>query len=412
MNSKPNPVNDSPKSAYIHVPFCKHRCGYCNFTLVAGRDDLADAYLRCLEVELRNQLQHPRLVETIFLGGGTPTHLSDKHLAKLLELIQHWLPLADSGEYSCEANPLDCTHEKLGLLRDHGVNRISLGGQSFNDTKLRLLERDHTGSQLRELVNLSAELFDNVSLDLIFAAPGETIEQWQRDIQSALELPLKHLSTYGLTIEPGANFWGRMLRGDIAELDADLQLDMYNYTIDALTTAGWQHYEVSNFSLPGSACRHNQAYWNGQCWWAFGPGASSFLPTLKVREDASTADQVDELDAKSPTWTRATNHRSTTQYIRLIQSGKSPIHERDELDLEQWIRERLVFGLRQIAGVDMAELSSSWPGTLDKLFEPFLTRFQEHGWLEVSEGRLRLTRQGLVISDSLWPDLLVSAQVG
>lgn len=411
MNSTSNPVNDSPKSAYIHVPFCKHRCGYCNFTLVAGRDDLVDAYLRCLEVELRNQLIQPRPVDTIFLGGGTPTHLSDKQLATLLQLIQHWLPLAEKGEYSVEANPLDCTHGKLGLLRDHGVNRISLGGQSFNDAKLRLLERDHTGSQLRDLVNKSAELFDNVSLDLIFAAPGETIEQWQRDVQSALALPLMHLSTYGLTIEPGANFWGRMLRGDIAELDADLQLEMYNYTIDALTAAGWQHYEVSNFSLPGAACRHNKAYWNGQSWWAFGPGASSFLPTLKVREPLST-DDVDTLDSINPTWTRATNHRSTTQYIRLIQSGKSPVHERDELDLEQWIRERLVFGLRQMAGVDMVELSNSWPGTLDELFDPYLARYQEHGWLEVSDGRLRLTRKGLVISDSLWPDLLVSTQVG
>ncbi len=411
MNSRNNLVNESPKSAYIHVPFCKHRCGYCNFTLVAGRDDLVDAYLRCLEVELRNQLVQPRLVDTIFLGGGTPTHLSDKHLATLLELIQHWLPLSESGEYSCEANPLDCTHGKLGLLRDHGVNRISLGGQSFNDAKLSLLERDHTGGQLRTLVNKSAELFDNVSLDLIFAAPGETIEQWHHDVQTALDLPLKHLSTYGLTIEPGANFWGRMLRGDIAELDADLQLEMYNYTIDTLNAAGWQHYEVSNFSLPGAACRHNTAYWNGQCWWAFGPGASSFLPTVDERQPSLT-DVTDKLDSKSPTWTRATNHRSTTQYIRLIQSGKSPVHERDELDLEQWIRERLVFGLRQMAGVDMVELSNSWPGNLDELFEPYLSRYQEHGWLEVSDGRLRLTRQGLVISDSLWPDLLVSTDVG
>jgi oxygen-independent coproporphyrinogen III oxidase len=390
-----------PRSAYVHVPFCKHRCGYCNFTLVAGREDLVDAYLSCLEIELSRQLQSPQPVQTLFLGGGTPTHLASQQLQRLLELLKFWLPLQDHAEYSCEANPLDCLPEKLSLLRAFGVNRISLGGQSFNDSKLQRLERDHTGQELIHSVHRTSELFSNVSLDLIFAAPQETLADWQRELSQALALPISHLSTYGLTIERGANFWGRLLRGNIEELDDDLQLEMYVYTMDSLAQAGWQHYEVSNFSLPGYQCRHNQAYWQGSPWWAFGPGASSFLPL-------STASNAidDSTITNSPRWLRATNHRSTTQYIRLIQSSSTAIHERDELNLEQVIRERLVFGLRQLAGVDLAELSRQWGNPVDELFEPYLSQYLEHHWLTREQDRLRLTRQGLVISDSLWPNLL------
>lgn len=392
---------NTPTSAYIHVPFCKHRCGYCNFTLVAGRDDLVESYLHCLELELQQQLSHPQPVDTLFLGGGTPTQLALPQLEQLLTLIGKWLHLRENGEYSCEANPLDCDHDKLGLLRAHGVNRLSLGGQSFMDNKLKLLERDHTGSQLQTAIELAHAHFDNLSLDLIFAAPGESLANWQADLNRAMSLPIVHLSTYGLTIEPGANFWGRLLRGKLVELDAELQLQMYQTAIDQLVERRWVHYEVSNFCQPQHECRHNQAYWNSQPWWAFGPGASSFLPIKTAHSESEF-----ELDIERNYWIRATNHRSTTQYIRRIQSGRSPIQEQDYLNLEQLVRERLVFGLRQMCGVSMEQLAEWWPESLDKLFEPHLSRYVEQGWLEYVRGHLRLTRAGLIISDSLWPDLL------
>lgn len=388
-----------PRSAYVHVPFCKHRCGYCNFTLVANREDLIDEYINCLAREIEQQLAAPMPMDTLFLGGGTPTHLGLDQLQRLLELLKRWLPLEKDGEYSCEANPLDCSTDKLRLLRGYGVNRLSLGGQSFHDAKLKTLERDHSGDQLLQTVIDSSRYFENLSLDLIFAAPGETVEDWKKEINQAIRLPITHLSTYGLTIEPGANFWGRMLKGDIHELDADAQLAMYDFTMDQLDGAGWQHYEVSNFCKPGFQCRHNQAYWQGLPWLAFGPGAASFLP-------AQFTDVASQQSRTCDGWIRATNHRSTTQYIRLIRSGVSPVHERDELSLESVVRERLVFGLRQLAGVDMAELAKMWPGDLERLFSPYLDRYIESGWLEQVDGRLRLTRAGLVISDGLWPDLL------
>ncbi len=384
------------RSAYVHVPFCSHRCGYCNFTVVAGRDDLIAAYLEGLSRELSQTLSTPQPVETLFLGGGTPSHLQPAELEQLLQIVTQWLPVLPDGEFSCEANPLDCTLERHRLLREYGVNRISLGGQSFDNGKLRQLERDHSGIELRQALERCAHNFPRVSLDLIFAVPGESLEVWKNDLAWALASPVGHLSTYGLTIERGAAFYSRMLHRQMTELTADDQLDMYRHAIDCLSARGWEHYEVSNFALRGiDRCRHNEAYWLGKPWWAFGPGAASF-----------------EYAADGQSFFRRVNHRSTTAYLRKLQSHQSPVAESERLTREDFVRERLVFGLRRLAGVDLQELSVWWEGDVSELFEPYLSRYVQQGWLERSGSVVRLTAAGLVISDGLWPDLLVSPATG
>lgn len=404
------PFSNSVASAYVHVPFCRHRCGYCNFTLVAGRDDLIDDYLNCLELELSRRLSAPWPVQTLFLGGGTPTHLSSSQLQRLLKLLGNWLPMQAGCEFSVEANPLDCTESCLANLRSAGVNRLSLGGQSFSDDKLRTLERDHCGSQLMAALDLAKDYFQNLSLDMIFAVPGESLDQWQEDLRYALGSPIAHLSTYGLTIERGANFFGRTLRGSLAELDSEAQLSMYRLAIEQLTLAGWQHYEVSNFSKPDYACRHNQVYWQGKYWWGFGPGAASFLPTSMATDvlpqnDTPASCQAQSIHTQS---VRMTNHRSTTQYLRRLQQGDSPVGEIELIDRQQAVRERLVFGLRQRAGIDLSELDQLYGSNARQLFEPYLSRNIDLGFFELSGTQLRLTESGLVISDGLWPDLLES----
>ncbi len=420
-----------PASAYVHVPFCRHRCGYCNFTLIANRQDLVDGYLNCLAAELANTLRTPQRVRTLFVGGGTPSYLPADKLEHFLELISEWLPLEPDGEFSCEANPLDCTKQQLQLLRSGGVNRLSLGGQSFNDQKLRFLERDHSGAQLFSVIELAGKYFDNLSLDLIFAAAGETLADWQGDLAKALQTPIRHLSTYGLTIERGTQFFNRRQRGELTELDDDLQLGMYLHTIDTLRGLGWQHYEVSNFCQAEYQCHHNLAYWNSQAWWAFGPGAASFLPddqeidggqqvdidqhskgdqhSIGSRQSDLAQQAVKTLPEWRPTWKLRTNYRSTTQYIKRMKLGLSPVAECEELDLEAWIRQRLVFGLRQMSGVDLGELDRILGRPARPLFEPFLSRYIDRNWLEIADRNLRLTRAGLVISDSLWPDLLAGS---
>ncbi|HZZ74137.1 MAG TPA: radical SAM family heme chaperone HemW, partial [Pirellulales bacterium] len=268
-------LHPAARSAYFHVPFCAHRCGYCNFTLVARRDDLTAAYLQAVELELR-QLGEPREVDTLFFGGGTPTHLSAAHLETLLHLARTWFPPAAGHEWSVEANPIDLNPDRVAVLAAAGVNRISLGAQSFRAEKLRWLERDHTA----ETIGAARELcraFPSVSLDLIFASPGETLAEWTADLEAALALAPDHLSTYGLTIEKGSAFYGRWQRGTLPQAGEELEARLYAAAIDRLAAAGFEHYEVSNFARPGHRCRHNEVYWAGGEYYAVGPGAARHL---------------------------------------------------------------------------------------------------------------------------------------
>ncbi len=378
------------RSAYIHIPFCRHRCGYCNFTLVADRDDLVDSFLCAIELEIQRTLPASRLeLDTLFLGGGTPSHLSANQLRRLLDILASYFSLASDCEFSCEVNPLDCTPEKLEPLWLAGVNRLSVGGQSFQQRKLHRLQRDHSGAQLRDALRSVTRSFSNVSLDLIFAAPGEALAEWRADLNAAKELDLQHVSTYGLTIERGSAFYGQRQRGRIREVDEDLQLQMYELAIDHLVRSGMGHYEVSSFAKPGFECRHNHAYWSGAPWWAFGPGAASFVDSV-----------------------RTVNHRSTTNYIRRILAGQSPVAEKEVLTPEQVVRERFVFSLRRLAGVNLDDLSAFWGSDCERLFEPSLTEFVSRGWLQREDSIVRLTRAGLVISDCLWPSFLKEGELG
>ncbi len=261
------------RSAYVHVPFCRHRCGYCNFTLIAGRDELIDDYLRAIEIELAS-LGEPREVDTLFFGGGTPTHLPPEKLRRLIDVARGQFPLAVGYELSVEANPADLNDEMLQVLATCGVNRISLGGQSFNPDKLKLLERDHSPELLRKAVLAARESIASVSMDLIFGVPREILETWRTDLAAALALGPDHVSTYGLTFERGTAFWSRLLTGDLGRLDEELERSMYAAAIDVLVAAGYEHYEVSNFARSGHRCRHNETYWSGASYFAVGPGAA------------------------------------------------------------------------------------------------------------------------------------------
>ena len=371
-----------PRAAYIHVPFCRHRCGYCNFTLVAGRDDLINSYLKAVEIELASH-QEPHEVTTLFFGGGTPTHLSSDQLKRLFQSVYRWfLPSVDS-EISMEANPADITKEKVALLQDWGVTRVSLGAQSFAEDKLALLERDHSAKDVRRALEITRERIPQVSLDLIFGVPGETRPVWQRDLESAVALKPDHISTYGLTFEPGTKYYRQLQRGDLASLGEEVEREFYLAAIDQLTAAGFEHYEVSNFAQPERRCRHNQVYWRGQEYFAVGPGAARHI------------------DGE-----RSTNYRSTTTYLNRVLSGKSPVAEQERLDGEARARERLVLGLRMLEGIDCHAFKRATAFDVEALAGEALVKFRQLGLLTKVADRIRLTRQGLLVSDSLWPDLI------
>lgn len=371
-----------PRAAYVHVPFCRRRCGYCDFTVVAGRDGLQDEYLNALEVEIRS-LRFPRPVDSLYVGGGTPTHLTPARLSRLLTLLAHWFPLDRQGEWSVEANPADLDGEKMRVLQSYGVNRISLGAQSFSARKLRVLERDHGAQDVRRAFSSAREHFPSVAMDLMFAVPGESLDEWRQDLAAAIALRPDHLSTYGLTFEKGALFWGRRQRDLLTPVDDNTQRAMYETAIDRLTADGWEHYEISNFARPGHRCRHNEVYWRGDHYFGVGPGAARYVDGC-----------------------RQTNHRSTSTYVRRLLAGQSPVAESERLAPADRAREQLVFRMRMLEGVLRSEFAERTGFDVDELVGESLRKFTRLGLLEDHLGRIRLTREGLLLSDTIWPEWL------
>ncbi|QDU91073.1 Oxygen-independent coproporphyrinogen-III oxidase-like protein [Pirellulimonas nuda] len=372
----------TPRSAYVHVPFCAHRCGYCNFAVVAGRDHLVGDYLRAIEAELALR-PGPCEVDTLYFGGGTPTRLPLPDFVRLSEMLLAARPLAAGAEWTVEANPADLGDAYVARMAELGVTRLSLGAQSLRDAKLRLLERDHAAGDIARTVASAKQHGIRVALDLIFAAPGETLDQWRADLDALAALGPDHASTYGLTFERGTSFWSRRMHGGLEELGDEPQRAMYELAIERLTAAGFEHYEVSNFALPGRRSRHNQVYWSGGAFDALGPGAARY--TQGVRE---------------------TNHRSTTTYLKRVLGGRSPVAERETLDAEARARERLVFGLRRIEGVERAAFAADTGFGLDGLAGAAIEKFVALGMLSDDGERVRLTRDGLLVSDAIWPELL------
>src|SRR5437588_139860 len=249
-----------PRAAYVHVPFCAHHCGYCDFAVATGKDHQIDLYLEALAAELAT-LGSPQPVRTLFLGGGTPTYLSAAQLDRLLADVTRWLPPEPGHEFTAEANPGTLDADKVAVLAEHGVNRVSLGAQSFHPHLLRVLERDHEPADVPRAVECVRRGIATVSLDLIFGVPGQTLAEWAADLDRALALGPDHVSTYGLTYEKGTRLWKQRQRGEVRPLDEDAELAMYTTGLDRLAAAGFEQYEISNHARPGFRCRHNEAYW-------------------------------------------------------------------------------------------------------------------------------------------------------
>ena len=372
-----------PRAAYIHVPFCRRRCDYCDFTLVVGRDGMVRRYLAALELDVE-RLREPIEVDTLFLGGGTPTHLEAQDLHRLMELLQRWFQLAPGAEFSVEANPLDLLDEaRTEVLRAAGVNRISIGAQSFQADELRLLSRDHQGTDVCEAVARIQNWIPNLSLDLIFGVPGQTLESWRENLERALALRPQHLSTYGLTIEKGTRFWSLTKSGRLRPLSEELESRMYEMAMDFLPSKGFHQYELSNFAQAGWECRHNQTYWAGATYHGFGPGAARYL-----------------------NGTREVGHRSTTTWLQRIETGEDPVGHRETLSDENRAREALILGLRRERGVCRQEFLRDHGSDLDQLGGVTWTKLVTRGLVESTATGYRLTRAGRLLADSVTVELV------
>ncbi|HVS34034.1 MAG TPA: radical SAM family heme chaperone HemW [Gemmataceae bacterium] len=371
-----------PRAAYIHVPFCAHRCGYCDFAIAVGQDNRIEPYLDAVDREMAT-LGEPQPVRTLFIGGGTPTHLSAPQLERLLRSIRRWLPLQPGGESSIEANPDTLDADKVAVLADHGVTRVSLGAQSFHPHLLEVLDRQHVPSQVPQAVERVRRRIPQVSLDLIFGAPSQTEAEWRADLAAALALAPDHISTYGLTYEKGTPLWKRRERGQVRPLDEDAELALYSTAIDVLEAGGFAQYEISSFARPGCRCRHNEVYWANEAYFGFGMGAARYV---RGRRELNT--------------------RDLTTYIRRVLSGEPATFQSEQLDPEERARETMAVQLRRAEGIDRKAFRGQTGFTVEATASPALPSLVDQGLLEDDGAGVRLTRRGKYVADAVIERLL------
>ena len=301
----------------------------------------------------------------------------------MFRIISERFTLAPGAEVSVEANPLDLTDEKIDVLAEAGVNRISLGVQSFSAESLRLLERDHCASDIEDVITRLRRRFDNVSLDLIFGVPGQSLDDWRTTLRRAISLGPTHLSTYGLTWEQGTAFGTRRDRGELSPIDEELERAQYALAMDELATAGFEHYEISNFARPGHRCRHNEVYWSGDEYWAFGPGAARYLNGR-----------------------RETNIRSVLGWLAKLERGESPVAEAEELEPAHRARELIFLGLRRSEGIAREDFMRRTGFALDDIAASAIQANTACGWLEESGTHIRLTSEGRFVADRVVAEFL------
>lgn len=366
-----------PRAAYLHVPFCAHHCGYCDFAVAAGQDHLIDLYIEAVGEEL-SRLDAPTPVDTIFLGGGTPTYLSTHQLDRLLTGVNHWLPLRAAGEFSVEGNPESVTADKVTVLADHGVNRISLGVQTFRLELLARLDRAHSPAQVGAALDRVRRQIANVSLDLIFGIPGQSIADWAADLDAALAFAPDHVSTYGLTYETGTSLWKRRQRGEVVPVAEADELAMYELAMDRLPAGGLSQYEVSNFARPGRRCRHNETYWANEAYFGFGVGAARYVEGR-----------------------RELNKRNTADYVRTVLAGGSPTFQSETLGPEESARETAAVQLRRTDGLCREQFRERTGYDFNKLTDHRSGAYASEGLLEDLGSVVRLTRRGRCLADAL-----------
>ena len=371
---------------YVHIPFCASRCSYCDFFSTLRLDEVGHDYVEALiaEARLRKAELNGKPVKTLYMGGGTPSQLPLPLLARLIDGLKATLDLNAVQEFTLEANPDDVTPEWSAAVRALGVNRVSMGVQSFQDAVLRLVGRRHTARQAIDAVaSLRHAGIDNISIDLIYGLPGQRLETWAESVRQAVDLRPQHISAYGLTYEPGTRLWQQRECGEVVEASEDQYLDMYRVLVGLLQVAGYEHYEISNFALPGYRSRHNSSYWNETPYLGLGAAAHSYDGTM-----------------------RRSNPADLCGYIRRITSGQPACQVED---LAWWERydERVMLGLRTADGVDAHRLRSDFG---DKAWAHFVSEARRHidagHMICTDDGRYILTSEGIVLSDSVMRDLM------
>jgi oxygen-independent coproporphyrinogen-3 oxidase len=372
-------------SLYVHIPFCLKRCIYCDFVSGIYNPEKSLAYIKALKKEILT-LPDEMPLSTLYIGGGTPTALSTDLLMNLINPIFDHFRFAEDYEATIEANPGTLDREKLQSLRSSGINRVSIGIQSFSNEELSFLGRIHTREEAENAVSLSRDSgFKNIGIDLIYGIPGQDIDGWRENLERAVSLKPEHISTYELTVEQGTALYERLKSGDLQLPDEDKIIDMYEDTIHYLTSKGFGHYEISNFALPDHTCRHNLNYWDRGEYFGAGLGAHSFI------------------DGK-----RSYNSDNLEDYLKAVSDNRSPVINSEDISDDNALSEALFLGLRKTEGIIAEDFSRRYRKNILSRYQKELKDLQETGLIDVSaSGRsnetvLKLTGKGLLVSNEIF----------
>jgi len=369
---------------YIHIPFCKRRCIYCDFFSTTQSEKKAEyVHALCQELEMRKDYLGGEEIETIYLGGGTPSQLSQEELEEIFLYIYKVYQVSPQAEITLEANPDDLTQEYVSMLRKLPFNRISMGIQTFQEETLKLLHRRHTARQAIEAFRRCREAgFQNISIDLMYGLPGETLDTWKQDLQQAIDLQPEHISAYHLIYEEGTTLWNLREENKVQEAEEELSLALFKTLIDKLTKAGYEHYEISNFCMLGLHSRHNSSYWTGKKYLGCGPSAHSYNGV-----------------------SRQCNISSLDKYIEGIRANQ-PEFEIEELDLNTRYNDFVLTTIRTCWGMPLSQLRTTYGETLYNYCLRMAKPHLEQGVLEIVGETLKLTPQGIFISDGIMSDLM------
>jgi putative oxygen-independent coproporphyrinogen III oxidase len=373
-------------AAYLHIPFCEHICHYCDFNKVYLKDQPVEDYLHAMEneIELTLAKSAPEILNTIFVGGGTPTSLNESQLEQLCDIIKRNLPYDDSTEFTFEANPGDLSKEKFQILKEAGVNRISFGVQTFNNELLKKIGRTHQAKDVFQSVALAKETgFDNISVDLIYSLPGQSVDDFKQTLKQAFTLELPHYSGYSLIIEPKTVFYNLLSKGKLPMVGEDIEAEMYRILMEEMDKNKLNQYEISNFAKPGFESKHNLTYWNNESYYGFGAGAHGYVDGFRV-----------------------SNHGPIKKYIETIHQEKLPRIHSHEVSKIEAMEEEMFLGLRKNAGVSVKNFIEKFAIDPTKVFEKEIINHQKRGLLELHEGFIRLTKRGRFLGNEVFQSFI------
>ena len=370
-------MQQKPSSAYVHIPFCTQICYYCDFSKVFIKNQPVDTYL----VKLMQEVDYYELpaLRTLYIGGGTPTALSAEQLDVLLTNLEARLDLSQLQEFTIEANPGDLTAEKIAVLKRSKVNRISLGVQTFNDRHLRQIGRGHNEAQIYDSISgLKEAGFFNISIDLIYALPGQTMMDIEKNVEKALALDIPHLSLYSLILENHTVFMNRQRRGQLHLPNEDTESDMFTYILSELKRQGFDHYEISNFAKPGFESRHNLMYWDNAEYYGIGAGASGYLNGMRYR-----------------------NRGPIQHYLKAVsEQGHARLHEEYLTKAEQ-MEEEMFLGLRKKSGISVARFEEKFQLSFNDLYGAIVDQLIAEGLLKNNKQQIQMTQKGLFLGDTV-----------